>query len=158
MYLLAPDDYPNNAGNKAVILKRIGVTGTFYGDPGWDAVTSEDLWPWIYEDEIKEVFAESNPTPSGYTPPNNVAARGFAANVNGLYGGEVTLTSYIWEYLGNPCPGNLCNKDPAPIGTSTATDSGGGGGGGGVSFAPILLLCLAVLLFYRFLVRIGRGE
>ncbi|MEA3360776.1 MAG: Ig-like domain-containing protein, partial [Thermodesulfobacteriota bacterium] len=23
---------------------------------------------------------------------------------NGLYGGPITLTSYIWEYLGNPCP------------------------------------------------------
>ena len=27
---------------------------------------------------------------------------------NGLYGGPITLTSYIWEYLGNPCPVGVC--------------------------------------------------
>ena len=35
--------------------------------------------------------------------------RGFAADGNGLYGGPITLTSYIWEYLGNPCPADICN-------------------------------------------------
>ena len=113
-YLLLPNDYPQNAGNKAVILKRIGEAGTFYGEPGWDTVTNEDLWPWPYEDEIKSVFAQPNPTPSGYTPQGNNAARGFAAYGNGLYGGAITLTSYIWEYLGNPCPNNYCFKSPVP--------------------------------------------
>ncbi len=148
-YLLAPDDYPANAANKAVILKRIGVSGTFYGDSCWDAVTNEDLWPWIYEDRIKAVFAEPNPTPPGYTPAGNVAARGFAANGNGLYGGEITLTSYIWEYLGNPCPGNLCSKAPAPMtATSCSIDSSsssGGGGGGSVSPGLLLVLCLLTI-------------
>ena len=151
-YLLVPDDYPQNSGNKAVILKRIGVAGTFYGDPGWDTVTNEDLWPWIYEDEIKALFAKSNPTPSGYTPPGNNAARGFASKANGLYGGEITLTSYIWEYLGNACPGNLCTKDPVPIGSDSGTtieDIESGKRSGLV--APDILLLFTALLIYRFL-------
>jgi len=37
------------------------------------------------------------------------AKRGFAGDGNGLYGGSITLTSYIWEYLGNPCPSDICN-------------------------------------------------
>jgi hypothetical protein len=41
-------------------------------------------------------------------------ARGFATSGTGLYGGPITLTSYIWEYLGNPCPTDIC-----PTGSDT---------------------------------------
>ena len=34
---------------------------------------------------------------------------GFCADGTGLYGGNITLTSYIWEYLGNPCPQEICD-------------------------------------------------
>jgi len=67
-YLLQP-----NSGNTtgATILKRVGVTGTLYGESGWDTVTNEDLWPWQYEDKIKEIFSLPNPVPTGYTPVVN---------------------------------------------------------------------------------------
>jgi len=29
---------------------------------------------------------------------------------NGLYGGPITLTSYIWEYLGSACPATICSS------------------------------------------------
>jgi hypothetical protein len=71
--------------------------------------TSQPLWPWTYEDRIKADFQQSfQNIPAQY----GNAARGFAANGNGLYGGPITLTSYIWEYLGNPCPQNICNATP----------------------------------------------
>ncbi len=92
----------------AVIMKRYGVSGTFWGEPGYDQLTNEDLWPWPYEDKIKAVFAEPNDPPAGYTPTTNNTRRGFAATGNGLYGGPITLTSYIWEYLGTPCPATVC--------------------------------------------------
>lgn len=94
--------------NGATILKRQGVSGTLWGEPGYDQPTNEDLWPWPYEDKIKTVFAETNNPPSGYSPSVNNSKRGFAADGNGRYGGPITLTSYIWEALGTSCPTNVC--------------------------------------------------
>jgi len=93
----------------AVIMKRYGVSGTLWGEPGYNQLTTDDLWPWPYEDKIKAVFAEPNNPPSGstYFPTVNNTTRGFAASGNGLYGGPVTLTSYIWEYLGSPMPSGI---------------------------------------------------
>ncbi|MCK5321600.1 hypothetical protein KAJ38_03405, partial [Candidatus Pacearchaeota archaeon] len=97
----------------ATILKKIGVSGTLYGEPGWDTVTNEDLWPFPNEDEIKEDMASySGPGPSGN--------RGFCTDGNGIYEGPITLTSYIWEYLGNKCPPEICNYN-----LQTCTDAGG---------------------------------
>lgn len=96
----------NSAG--ATITMRMGVSGTLWGEPGYDQLTNESLWPWPYEDKIKAVFAETNAPPSGYSPSTNNTKRGFAADGNGLYGGPITLTSYIWEFLGTPCPANVC--------------------------------------------------
>ena len=95
----------------ATILKKIGISGTLYGEAGWDTLTSENLWPFPNEDVIK------TETKSFYKAPGAAYAgsplmsgnRGFAADGNGLYGGPITLTSYIWEYLGNPCPSDICN-------------------------------------------------
>ncbi|MFA4830785.1 MAG: hypothetical protein WC618_01235, partial [Patescibacteria group bacterium] len=85
----------------AEIMYQHGVSGTLYGEPGWDTLTSVPLWPFPNEALIKSDFASYNgPGPSG--------KRGFAADGNGLYGGPITLTSYIWEYLGNPCPVGIC--------------------------------------------------
>jgi hypothetical protein len=41
----------------AVVTKRYGVTGTLWGETGYDQITNEDLWPWPYEDKIKAVFS-----------------------------------------------------------------------------------------------------
>lgn len=89
----------------AEIIKRYGTNGTFYGDDGYASLTGINLWPWPDEDMIKSHLASYNPTngPSG--------TRGFCASGNGLYGGAITLTSYIWEYLENECPADICDYD-----------------------------------------------
>lgn len=76
----------------ADITKKIGVDGTFYGDTNYNSVTSNDLWPWPYESEIRSYMRQ-------YSPGSLSGERGFCAD------GE-TLTSYIWEYLGNSSPFN----------------------------------------------------
>ncbi len=81
----------------AVILKRYGGTGTFWGDPGWNHVSEEDLWPWENEKTIREIFSLSNPPNAGSNPTSNDTIRGFCAN------GQ-TLTRYIWSFLGNSAP------------------------------------------------------
>ena len=101
----------------ATILKKIGVSGTLYGEIGFDQITNENLWPFPYEDIIKEKM-------SSYYYTDGVGEirgdRGFAADGDSLYGGPITLTSYIWEYLGNECPPEICNYN-----ISTCTDAGG---------------------------------
>ncbi len=90
----------------ANIMTRIGVSGTFYGETGYNTDTGEPLWPFPYEDVMKTVMSAYSPSggPSG--------TRGFSAPGNGLYGGPITLTSYIWEYLGNLCPSEICTSSP----------------------------------------------
>jgi hypothetical protein len=84
----------------ANIIYRRGVTGTLYGEPGYDELTNEPLWPFPNEDVIKSTMSAWD----GQNDPR----RGFCAPGNGLYGGPITLTSYVWEYLGNPCPSDIC--------------------------------------------------
>jgi hypothetical protein len=80
----------------ATILNRYGVSGTLWGEPGYDSLTQESLWPFPNEDVIKAKMSS--------WIGQNEAKRGFCVDSIGLYGGPVTLTSYIWEYLGYPCP------------------------------------------------------
>lgn len=95
----------NGAHRGANILKRYGVSGTVWGEPGYDQLTEEPLWPWPYEDQIKADFSESNNPPSGAYPRTNNTKRGFCAD------GQ-TLTRYIWEYLENPIPDDIYDTDP----------------------------------------------
>ncbi len=73
----------------ATILKKIGVSGTLYGEPGWDEVTDENLWPFPNEKKIWELMRET------------------VDGVSGKYGfcedGQ-SLSNYIWGYLGNTVP------------------------------------------------------
>lgn len=96
---------PGGAGNAygATILHPIGATGTLWGDTGYDTLQSGSLWPWPYESTIKaDMAAFSMTNPKTFTTISG--ARGFAASGSTLYGGPLTLTSYIWEALGNACP------------------------------------------------------
>lgn len=71
------------------ILKKIGVPGTLYGEPGWDTVTHEKLWPFPNQEKIWELMRET------------------VDGVNGIYGfcaNGQTLTNYIWAYFGNTVP------------------------------------------------------
>ncbi len=98
----------------AVILKRVGRSGTFYGDAGYDEVTTENLWPWPNESVIKSVFAETNAPKSGNTPSSNNTVRGFTVATD-KFGKTMTLTRYVWQYLGNEIPADVYSaKTPNP--------------------------------------------
>jgi hypothetical protein len=93
----------------ANIIYKIGVDGTLWGEEGYDEVTTEPLWPFPNEDIIKEKMAEYTYDDGSGGEPEISGARGFCAEGDGLYGGPITLTSYIWEYLGNECPEEICD-------------------------------------------------
>ena len=100
-----------NGGNGghvgAHLVKKLGVSGTLYGESGWDTETDEELWPWPYEEEIRNWFRATNNPPAGASPSSNNTKRGFCAD------GQ-TLTKYIWEYLGYPIPPEIDDGGPNP--------------------------------------------
>ncbi|MFZ2649941.1 MAG: hypothetical protein WA210_07515, partial [Burkholderiaceae bacterium] len=79
----------------ATVLKRLGVSGTLHGEPGYNQVTSQDLWPWQNEAAIKYSMCDEV----------NVAT-GFCA--------AASLTSYVWEQLGKPAPASIASLTPKP--------------------------------------------
>lgn len=83
----------------AQIIKKIGVSGTLYGDSDWNTLTSDNLWPFPNEDEMRSDMRTDS-------------ARGFCADGK-------TLTKYIWEYMGNTIPANIYTDTSAP---STISD------------------------------------
>jgi hypothetical protein len=88
----------NGADIGATVLKKIGTTGTLWGESGYNITSSEDLWPWPQEDVIAKAFRTGVSTPS--------STRGFCAS-------NQTLTKYIWEYLGNTMPVDLGDSSSA---------------------------------------------
>jgi hypothetical protein len=92
----------------AHIVKRLGISGSLWGDPEWDRETSENLWPWPYENEIGEWFRAENSPPAKASPSLNQTRRGFAVE------GQ-TLTKYLWEYLGNALPPGSYVDKKAPV-------------------------------------------
>lgn len=91
----------------AKITHRYGVDGTSWGEPGYDQMSNVPLWPWPYEDQIRAVFSEPNPVPSGAVPAVNNTQRGFCAGGLDAFGKPQTLTRYVWQYLGNKIPANI---------------------------------------------------
>ena len=83
------------AGKKigASVLNRYGVDGTTFGDTDANTLSTTSLWPWPNEDRIKKEMCVD----AGIT-------RGFCASGTRRNGGPITLTSYIWEHLGNAMP------------------------------------------------------
>jgi len=88
----------------ATLVSRIGVSGTLYGETGWDTITGTALWPWPHQERIKAEMCDT-------------VTRGFCS--------AQSLTKYIWEYLGNPVPpemnGGGDTSPPAPPAGLTAT-------------------------------------
>ncbi len=85
-------------GLGANVIYRRGVSGTIWGEPGYDDLLDVPLWPWPFEDEINIKMASADVSSGSI---NVTGARGFAVP------GE-TLTNYIWSYLGNvPPPFNV---------------------------------------------------
>lgn len=103
----------NQIGANAITL--IGSAGTLWGETGYDTDTEESMWPFPNESLIKTKMA-------AYSGGGVSGARGFAASGTRLDGGALTLTSYIWEYLGNQIPCSI-------YGNCGGQHSGGGTGG-----------------------------
>ena len=90
----------------ANIVKRYGTDGTRYGDPGYDALSSTDLWPWPNQGAIQTQFASVTG-----------GARGFAAS-------GTDLTKYVWEQLGNTSPYGGSGDTTPPTVSITAPANG----------------------------------
>lgn len=94
----------------ARVMTFVGSSGTFYGEPGWDQETSISMWPFPHEEQISaamRAYRYEGPIADGRMISSN-GDRGFAQKGVALDGGPRTLTSYIWEYLGHPCPAEIC--------------------------------------------------
>lgn len=79
----------------ANVLNRYGNDGSRFGETGYNTLTSTSLWPWPNEDRIKREMCANT-------------TRGFCSAGQRLGNvGPVTLTTYIWEYLGNPIPSGV---------------------------------------------------
>ncbi len=104
----------------ATILYKIGVEGTLYGETGWNTTTADPLWKFPNEDRIRELMSDDT-----YNLHGIDFQRGFCDNnQKAINNCPVSLTSYIWEYLGNPNPyGNPPCPTPTPTVTITATDT-----------------------------------
>ena len=78
----------------AEVLNRYGLDGTTFSDLGYNKLTQTPIWPWPNEKRIKkEMCIDAN------------IERGFCSKgkqMNEL--SQITLTSYIWEFFGNPMP------------------------------------------------------
>jgi len=103
------------AGVGANILYQEGVTGTYFGQTGWNSTTTNPLWPLANERMWAAKMA-------AYTASGPGGNRGFAAL---SIGSAFPLTDYIWEYLGNPKPADMYGagsvrtvSPPAIIGVS----------------------------------------
>ncbi len=104
----------------ANIFYRYGADGSRWGDANVSLMSNTSLWPWPNEGLIKSQFGSSN-------------TRGFANTTAKQLNGtsNVTLTSYVWEYLGNQIPSTIYGSTPvitggnsAPLQNSTATITG----------------------------------
>jgi MYXO-CTERM domain-containing protein len=111
----------------AEVMYMIGGTGTLSGEAGFDQLTTQQLWPFPNEDQIRTDMAS-------YNGPGAVGPRGFATG-NSLDGTPQTLTKYIWEYLGNQIPPDIYGLHIAVgslpagvVGTAYSTPMIAGGG------------------------------
>ncbi len=77
----------------ATVLQRLGAPGTLYGDPGYDQPTAEPLWPWPNEAAIQSALCGQSGITSGFCASSS-------------------LTTYIWEMLGNPIPPEIYGAVP----------------------------------------------
>ena len=97
----------------ANVLKMVGTPGTLWGEPGYDQEQATNMWPFPYEDLIQAKM-------KAYSGGGVSGNRGFASYVS-PFGSPNTLTSYIWEYLGNPIPADIYGSTP----TQTCSQAGG---------------------------------
>lgn len=109
--LLTAGDGGGQVGASVVFMW--GTTGTLWGDPGYDTITSDLLWPFPNEAVIGADMAS-------YTGPGAAGVRGFTAG-DSKDGTPQTLTKYIWEYLGNQIPPDIYGFHIATLGLPSGT-------------------------------------
>jgi len=83
----------------ANVLFRYGVDGTRFGEANYNTLTATSLWPWPNEARIKSQMCAS--TTRGFC--SSAAPLGSGGNIPAVK----TLTTYIWEYLGNAIPAGI---------------------------------------------------
>lgn len=89
--------WENGSDIGANIVYRYGIDGSFQGENGYNTLTDVSLWPWPNEERIKKEMCLD----SGIT-------RWFCSAWKRLdWINNITLTSYIWEYLGNEIPSEI---------------------------------------------------
>ncbi|MEZ4249960.1 MAG: hypothetical protein R3B99_17140 [Polyangiales bacterium] len=94
----------------ATVTTFVGRSGTFHGEPGWDEETEISMWPFPHEEVIARHMGAYR-FEGALQDGREVSVRGdrgFAAPGNALDGGPRTLSAYVWEYLGAPCPAERC--------------------------------------------------
>lgn len=102
-------DGEDGADLGANCLKMVGAQGTMWGETGYNVEQTTDMWPFPYEDLIKTKMAAYSIEDETYDVDG---ARGFCATGKQLNGtDDITLTSYIWEYLGNEMPADIYGED-----------------------------------------------
>jgi len=75
----------NGSDIGANILYRYGLDGTFFGEPGYDSLTTISLWPYPNEARIRRDFLRYN--------NESDESRGFCDDAV-----AASLTEYVWEY------------------------------------------------------------
>ena len=79
----------------ANVVYRYGTDGKRHAEVGYNSLGTAALWPWPNEARIKAEMCAAT-------------ARGFCSNGQRLGGtGPVTLTTYVWEALGNAIPAGI---------------------------------------------------
>lgn len=107
----------------ANVLFQYGAEGSFYGDANFETLTGTSLWPWPNEARIKSDMAASS-------------TRGFCSSGLQLDGvNQITLTSYIWERLGNQMPSSVYPSVAVPANTVAPALTGAFVNGGTVSLS-----------------------
>jgi hypothetical protein len=89
----------------ANVIYRYGTDGTIWGDSGYDTLSAVSLWPFPNEAKIQSDFRTENVSTS--SPTVNNTYRGFCSSGTSIGGDPITLTNYIWEYLGNEIPQDI---------------------------------------------------
>jgi hypothetical protein len=104
----------------ATVMYMRGKSGTLWGETGYDTLTSVPMWPFPMEDLIKTKMC-------AYASNGVTGNRGFCLH-DGLDGVHDTLTTYIWEYLGNQIPAEIYGaaEDVTPPTLSSFTIQAGG--------------------------------
>ena len=72
----------------ATVLRRLGISGTLWGETGYDQLSTDKLWPWPNEAAIWQAMC-----------PDAGVATGLCA--------APSITHYVWEQLGNPMPASF---------------------------------------------------